>query len=99
MEQWAGFLALSYTLLAATQRCHVALRLCQPMKPILQWLEACLTSSMTDWIGLTAQPLAAILETGLTVLQVGTRHGNLKVHAFEMHRAGHAFYCSENGVW
>ena len=37
-----------------------------------------------------------------TALKVGSRHGKaviLKVHALEMHRAGHAFYCSANGVW
>ncbi|MEY4529445.1 MAG: hypothetical protein RLZZ156_166 [Deinococcota bacterium] len=37
-----------------------------------------------------------------TAHKVGSRHGKaiiLKVHALEMHRAGHAFYCSENGVW
>ena len=37
-----------------------------------------------------------------TAVQVGGRHGVavvLRVRAGEMHAAGHAFYCSENGVW
>ena len=37
-----------------------------------------------------------------TALQVGGRHGKaivLRVRAGEMHAAGHAFFCSENGVW
>ncbi len=37
-----------------------------------------------------------------TAHRVGSRHGKaiiLKVQALEMHRAGHEFYCSENGVW
>jgi putative RNA 2'-phosphotransferase len=37
-----------------------------------------------------------------TALRVGSRHGKaviLKIRAFEMHRAGHEFFCSQNGVW
>ncbi len=37
-----------------------------------------------------------------TALAVGQRHGKpvvLKIRAGEMHRAGHAFYLSANGVW
>jgi putative RNA 2'-phosphotransferase len=37
-----------------------------------------------------------------TALQVGARHGKpvlLSIRAGEMHRAGHVFYCSANGVW
>lgn len=37
-----------------------------------------------------------------TALKVGGRHGKpviLKIQAGAMHRAGNAFYCSENGVW
>ncbi len=37
-----------------------------------------------------------------TALQVGARHGKpvlLTIRAGEMHRAGHVFYCSANGVW
>lgn len=37
-----------------------------------------------------------------TALKVGTRHGKpvmLRICAGEMHRAGHVFYCSANGVW
>jgi putative RNA 2'-phosphotransferase len=40
-------------------------------------------------------------ETKVT-LQVGGRHGKpllLKIRAGEMHRAGHVFRCSANGVW
>jgi putative RNA 2'-phosphotransferase len=40
-------------------------------------------------------------ETKVTV-QVGARHGKpalLAIHAGEMHRAGHVFYRSANGVW
>ena len=40
-------------------------------------------------------------ETKVTV-QVGARHGQpalLTIHAGEMHRAGHVFRCSTNGVW
>ena len=40
-------------------------------------------------------------ETKVT-LQVGGRHGKpvlLTIHAGEMHRAGHVFRCSANGVW
>jgi putative RNA 2'-phosphotransferase len=37
-----------------------------------------------------------------TALRVGSRHGKaiiLKIRALEMHRAGHEFFCSQNGVW
>jgi putative RNA 2'-phosphotransferase len=37
-----------------------------------------------------------------TAHKVGSRHGKaliLRIRALEMHRAGHEFYCSENGVW
>jgi putative RNA 2'-phosphotransferase len=37
-----------------------------------------------------------------TATAVGRRHGSpvvLRVDAAAMHRAGHLFYCSENGVW
>ncbi|MEM6805974.1 MAG: RNA 2'-phosphotransferase [Bacteroidota bacterium] len=37
-----------------------------------------------------------------TASQVGKRHGKLvilKVAAAEMHKAGHTFYCTPNGVW
>lgn len=37
-----------------------------------------------------------------TAVNVGQRHGRpvvLRVRAGEMHRAGHAFYRSDNGVW
>lgn len=37
-----------------------------------------------------------------TAVNVGRRHGRpvvLRVRAGEMHRAGHAFYRSDNGVW
>lgn len=37
-----------------------------------------------------------------TALNVGARHGApvlLRILAKEMHTAGHAFYCSANGVW
>ncbi|MEL6253085.1 MAG: RNA 2'-phosphotransferase [Bacteroidota bacterium] len=37
-----------------------------------------------------------------TASQVGKRHGKLvilKVAAAEMHKAGHKFYCTPNGVW
>ncbi len=37
-----------------------------------------------------------------TAHKVGSRHGKaviLKVRALEMHRTGHKFYCSDNGVW
>jgi len=37
-----------------------------------------------------------------TAMTVGSRHGNavvLSVRAREMHRAGHKFYLSVNGVW
>lgn len=37
-----------------------------------------------------------------TATQVGGRHGTpviLIVKSLEMHQAGHAFFCSENGVW
>jgi putative RNA 2'-phosphotransferase len=37
-----------------------------------------------------------------TATKVGSRRGKpvlLKVRAGEMHRAGHVFYCSANGVW
>lgn len=37
-----------------------------------------------------------------TALQVGSRHGKpiiLEVAAQKMHRAGHTFFLSENGVW
>lgn len=37
-----------------------------------------------------------------TAARVGQRHGRpvvLRVNAGEMHRAGHPFYLSENGVW
>ncbi|MFC0682701.1 RNA 2'-phosphotransferase [Lysobacter korlensis] len=37
-----------------------------------------------------------------TALAVGRRHGTpavLVVHAADMHRDGHAFFCSANGVW
>jgi putative RNA 2'-phosphotransferase len=37
-----------------------------------------------------------------TARQVGGRHGRvvvLKVNSGAMHRDGHAFYLSENGVW
>lgn len=37
-----------------------------------------------------------------TTLQVGSRRGKpvlLKIRAGEMHRAGHVFSCSANGVW
>ncbi len=37
-----------------------------------------------------------------TATQVGGRHGTpviLIVKSGEMHQAGHAFFCSENGVW
>lgn len=40
-------------------------------------------------------------ETKVT-LQTGARHGKpvlLKIRAGEMHRAGHLFFCSTNGVW
>ena len=40
-------------------------------------------------------------ETKITV-QVGARHGQpalLTIRAGEMHRAGHVFHCSTNGVW
>jgi len=40
-------------------------------------------------------------ETKVT-LQVGGRHGKpvlLVIHAGDMHRAGHVFRCSANGVW
>lgn len=40
-------------------------------------------------------------ETKVT-LQVGGRHGKpvlLMIRAGEMHRAGHVFHCSTNGVW
>jgi putative RNA 2'-phosphotransferase len=40
-------------------------------------------------------------ETKVT-LQVGSRHGRpvlLTIHAGNMHRAGHVFRCSANGVW
>ena len=40
-------------------------------------------------------------ETKVT-LQVGGRHGKpvlLTIHAGDMHRAGHIFRCSANGVW
>jgi putative RNA 2'-phosphotransferase len=40
-------------------------------------------------------------ETKITV-QVGSRHGKpalLTIRAGEMHRAGHVFRCSTNGVW
>jgi putative RNA 2'-phosphotransferase len=37
-----------------------------------------------------------------TALRVGSRHGQaviLKIFALELHRAGHEFFCSQNGVW
>ena len=37
-----------------------------------------------------------------TATAVGRRHGSpvvLRIDAAAMHRAGHLFYCSENGVW
>jgi putative RNA 2'-phosphotransferase len=37
-----------------------------------------------------------------TAHRVGSRHGKaiiLKVQALEMHRTGHEFFCSQNGVW
>jgi putative RNA 2'-phosphotransferase len=37
-----------------------------------------------------------------TAIKVGTRHGQpavLIVHAGDMHRAGHVFFRSDNGVW
>ncbi|MGE0767581.1 MAG: RNA 2'-phosphotransferase [Hyphomicrobiaceae bacterium] len=37
-----------------------------------------------------------------TATRVGARHGKpvvLTIASQAMHRAGHAFYCSENGVW
>jgi putative RNA 2'-phosphotransferase len=37
-----------------------------------------------------------------TATAVGRRHGSpvvLRVDAAAMHRAGHVFYCSDNGVW
>jgi putative RNA 2'-phosphotransferase len=37
-----------------------------------------------------------------TAVKVGRRHGSpvvFKVDAAGMHRAGHLFYCSDNGVW
>lgn len=38
----------------------------------------------------------------MTTVQVGSRHGKpvqLKIRAGEMHRVGHEFRCSANGVW
>jgi putative RNA 2'-phosphotransferase len=40
-------------------------------------------------------------ETKVTI-QVGARHGKpalLIIHAGDMHRGGHVFYLSANGVW
>jgi putative RNA 2'-phosphotransferase len=40
-------------------------------------------------------------ETTVT-MQVGSRHGKpvlLTIRAGEMHKSGHVFYCSANGVW
>jgi putative RNA 2'-phosphotransferase len=37
-----------------------------------------------------------------TALKVGERRGKpviLMIHALEMHKAGHEFHCSDNGVW
>ncbi len=37
-----------------------------------------------------------------TALRVGSRHGKavvLNIRSGEMHRAGHAFFCTPNGVW
>lgn len=37
-----------------------------------------------------------------TAIKVGSRHGKpiiFRVKSGEMHRNGHPFYCSENGVW
>ena len=43
-----------------------------------------------------------LLEDKAASLQVGGRHGKpvlLTIRAGEMHRAGHVFRCSANGVW